>query len=458
MTTIATRERLVAHNAGSVDLARAASNVLAMTAAETLALAAPLYVREARGSRITDVDGNEYVDMIMGFGPHLLGHAARVVVDAVREAALSGVQFGLPHRGQEPLARLIVDSVLCANKVLFCTTGTEATMFAIRSLRAYTGRRKIAVFEGGYHGAHDYVLTAVNPDSPRDEPTFSPRKSGIPAETQSTVMMLPYWNDAAFDIIRKHRDELAGVVIEPVQGANVQSDHVTWMRTLRDVCTQTDVPLLFDEIITGFRMGLGGAQATFDVIPDLATYGKVLGGGLPIGAVAGRADIMDTFSKHAPGTYPLSKEAFATGTFNSNPMTMAAGYAAISYLREHPEVYGHLHEQSGRLASTVNAFCDAEGIPAHINHNESILLIYFGRDRNGRTARDLRRTQEEPGPSGQPLSVAAEAFLAYLLEAGVIALTLHHIHLSAAHTAEDVDFIIEAMKSSFLKVRADGLC
>ena len=458
MTTMLTTSRLAERHAGSARLAQSASTVLAMTAAETLALAAPLYVREARGSRIIDVDGNEYVDMIMGFGPHLLGHASDAVVDAVRKAALSGVQFGLPHRGQEPLARLIVDAVPCADKVLFATTGTEATMFAIRGLRAYTGRKKIAVFEGGYHGAHDYVLTAVDMDSPKDEPTFSSRKFGIPAETQSTVLMLPYWNDAAFDLIRKWRHDLACVVIEPVQGGNAQSGHIEWMGGLRQVCTEVDVPLLFDEIITGFRMGLGGAQATFDVIPDLATYGKVLGGGLPIGAVAGRADIMDTFSKHVPGTYPLSKEAFATGTFNSNPLTMAAGYAATSYLRDHPAVYQHLHDQSDRLASTVNAFCDAEGIPAHINHNESILLIYFGYERNGRTARDVRRGQSEPGPNGQPLSVATQAFLAYLLEAGVIALALHHIHLSAAHTAEDVDFIIEAMKSSLLKVRADGLC
>lgn len=458
MTMQQTLDMLSARHSESARLARTARTALAMTAAETLALAAPVYVREARGSRIIDVDGNEYVDMIMGFGPHILGHAPDVVVSAVQQAAVYGVQFGLPHRGQEPLARLILDAAPCAERVLFATTGTEATMFAIRGLRAYTGKTKIAVFEGGYHGAHDYVLTAVDAQSPKDAPTFSSRKRGIPAETQSTVVMLPYWNDAAFDLIRQHRDALAAVVIEPVQGGNAQTGHEGWLRSLREVCTEVGVPLLFDEIITGFRTSFGGAQGAWDIVPDMATYGKIAGGGLPIGVVAGRADLMDSFSKHEPGTYPLSKEAFATGTFNSNPLTMAAGHAALSHLREHPEIYQHLHDQSERLASAVNTFCDAEGIPAHLNHNESVLLLYFGSDRTARTSRELRRAEEELGPSGQPLSVAADAFLAYLLEDGVIALKLHHIHLSAAHTTDDVDFIIDAMKSSLLRVRAEGLC
>lgn len=458
MTLDQIRERLLARSPTSANLARSASDVLSMTAAETLALAAPIYVRSAKGSRIVDVDGNEYIDLITGFGPHLLGHAPDQVVEAIREAARDGLQFGLPNRHQEPLARLIVESAPCADRVLFCSTGTEATMFAIRALRAFTGRTKIAVFEGGYHGAHDYVLAVVDQDSPADAPTFSPRKSGIPGETLSTVMMLPYWNDAALDLIRRHRHELALVMIEPVQGANAQSEHVAWLRGLRDVCTEAGVPLVFDEVITGFRLGIGGAQTAFGVVPELATYGKVLGGGLPIGAVAGRADIMDTFSKHALGTYPLEKEAFATGTFNSNPMSMTAGYATISHLRDHPQLYDHLREQSDRLADTVNAFCAAEAIPARVNHNQSILNIYFGHDANARTVRELRRTQDEPGPSGQPYSVAADAFRAYLLEAGVIALTMHHTHLSTAHTQRDVDLVIEAMKGALLKVRADGLC
>jgi glutamate-1-semialdehyde 2,1-aminomutase len=442
----------------SLEIARASEEVLAATAPETLALPVPLCVRQAKGSRLIDVDGNEFLDLLMGFGPLVLGHAPDVVVEAVRDAALDGLQYVLPNSRQEPFARLIVDAVPCADRVVFCNSGTESTMYAIRALRAFTGRTKIAVFEGSYHGAHDYALTVVDEDSPIDQPTFAPRKAGIPRETQSTVMMLPYWDDAAFEMIRRHRDELAVVMVEPVQGGNPQSGQVEWLRELREVCREVDVPLLFDEVITGFRLGLGGAQATFGITPDVATYGKVLGGGLPIGAVAGRADIMETFCRHAPGTYPVEKEVWSTGTFNANPMSMAVGYAALSHLRDNPELYVNLQAESDRLAEAINSFCDAEEIPAHINHNASMLLLYFGRLRPARTRRDLNRAQAELGPSGRPMSDAADAFFAYLFDAGITGMGLHHMHLSTAHTHEEVDTIIAAMKDSFLKVRADGLC
>jgi glutamate-1-semialdehyde-2,1-aminomutase len=442
----------------SLEIARASAGVLPVIAPEVLALPVPICIQSAAGARLVDVDGNEYVDLLMGLGPLVLGHAPQVVLDAIGEAARDGLQYVVPNRWQEPFARLIVEEVPCAERVLFCNSGTEATMYAMRALRAVSGRTKIAVFEGSYHGAHDYALARADADSPLDAPTVSPRKAGVPDEVMATMTMLPYWSDAAFDLIRAQAGELAGVMVEPAQGANPQDGQVEWLRELREVCREAGVPILFDEVITGFRMGPGGAQAAFGVVPDIATYGKVLGGGLPIGAVAGRADIMETFAKHAPGTYPADREAFTTGTFSANPMSMAAGFAAISHLRENPRLYTHLRSESDRLVAAVNAFCDAEDIPAHMNQCDSMFLLYFGRLRPARTVRELQRAQAEPGPSGQPLSVAADAFFGHLFDAGVLGLGLHHMHLSTAHSREDVDFAIDAMKRSFLAVRAAGLC
>lgn len=442
----------------SLEIASASASVLSTTTPETLTLPLPICVERGKGSRVYDVDGNEFIDILMGFGPLLLGHAHDVVVETIREAAPDGLQFILPNRWQEPLARLVVETVPCAERVLFCNSGTEATMHAIRALRAFTGRTKIAVFEGSYHGAHDYVLTAVDESSPPQGPRFSARKAGIPAETQSTVVMLPYWDEAAFELIRRHRDELALVMVEPVQGGNPQSGHVEWLRSLREVCSEAGVPFMLDEVLTGFRLDLGGAQTAFDVVPDVATFGKVLGGGLPIGAIAGRADIMAAFSKHGPGTVAAGREIWSTGTFSGNPLTMAAGHAALSHLRDNPHLYTHLNEQSDRLADEVNAFCEVEDIPARINGSGSLQYLYFGRTQPVRTRRDLNRAQRELGPGGRPMAEAADAFTAHLFAAGVLGLGVHHIHLSTAHSADDVDAVIAAMQHALLAVRGDGLC
>ena len=190
------------------------SEVLAQLALGTLPMSHPIYIRESKGSRVTDVDGNEYIDLAMGFGPHMLRHAPDVVVDAVKEAVERGTQWALHNPYQEKLARLLVEASPCAEKVVFCNSGTESTMYAIRAARAYTGKSKIAVFEGSYHGAHDSILGDLDPASPPDAPTFRPRGAGVPAETLQNVMMLPYRRDAAFDLIREHRDELALVLLE----------------------------------------------------------------------------------------------------------------------------------------------------------------------------------------------------------------------------------------------------
>ena len=429
------------------------SEVLGQIVTGTLAIPHPIYIRDSKGSRVTDVDGNEYIDLTLGFGPHVLGHAPDVVVDAVKEAADRGLQWALHNPYQEPLARMLVEASPCAEKVVFCNSGTEATMYAIRAARAYTGKSKIAVFDGSYHGAHDYAMVRVDNESPRDAPTFNPTGDGIPEETLQNVMMLPYRSEAAFDIIREHKDELAVVLLEPVQSSNPRLDHADWMTELREVCRDSGVLFLMDEVITGFRMAYGGAQEFFGITPDLATYGKVLGGGMPIGAIAGPAEIMEVFSAGAldPEAFATSDDrppgVFSAGTFSGNPVSMAAGCAAVGYLRDHPESYRYLAQQSNRLADELNRFCVTNEIPAQIL---SALSIFFLRIQPGdpiESSRDIDGSMKE----------ADDAFFLHLLNNGVIVPGVHQFHLSTAHTPEDVDHVIDAFKRSFLGVREEGL-
>ncbi len=405
----------------------------------------PVYIREAKGSRVIDVDGNEYIDMTMGFGPHILGHAPEVVLRAVKEAAGGGLQFGIHHPYQEPLARLLGEAAPCAEKVVFCNSGTEATLFAIRAARAYTGKTKIAVFDGCYHGAHDYVAVAFHRKSLRERPAAFPVGAGIPQETLDQIIMLPYRHEAAFDLIREHKDELAAVLIEPAQSSNPRLDCGDFLKRLRAVCQECGVVFVLDEVITGFRLAYGGGQEVFDVVPDLATYGKVLGGGLPIGAVAGRAEIMEVF----PGPEPPKsgrRRMFFGGTFSGNPMTMVAGHAAVSYLRDHPEVYRYLAEQGTRLAGEVNEFCMREEIPAQLLSAFSLFHLHFRREPIS-SARDIDESLKE----------AETEFYIHLWSHGVIVPGAHVAFISAAHTPEDIDVLIDAFRESFLEVRQKGM-
>ena len=444
------RQELETLTPGSLRMHELSSEVLAQEVVDTITMEHPIYIREAKGSRVTDVDGNEYIDLTMGFGPHVLGHAPDVVIDAVREAVDRGVQWGLHNPYQEPLARIMVEAVPCADKVMFCNSGTEASMYAIRAARAYSGKSKIAMFEGGFHGAHDYVLAKVEPGSPSTAPEFYPMGDGIPTETQANVIMLPYMHDAAFDLIREHKDELALVLVEPVQGSNPRLDQGAFLKQIREVCRDSGVLFLFDEVITGFRMAYGGAQEFFDVVPDMAIFGKAPGGGMPFGAVTGRADVMQVFTRQFDiyrDDQTGGASVFTAGTFSGNPLTMAAGKAQLTYLKEHPEVYRHLAEQGTRLADEVNKFAVAEELPAHVAN--ALSMIYMRVQPGGpiRTGRDIDRSMRE----------ADDALTLYLLKNGVILPSIHLGFVSAAHSEQDVDQVIDAMKSSLLEVKNQGL-
>jgi glutamate-1-semialdehyde 2,1-aminomutase len=406
----------------------------------TVFLPYAFYVREGRGSRIVDVDGNEYIDLTMAFGPLLLGHNPDVVRRAIEETTEIGTVFGLPTAYQGDLAEMLVDASPCAEQVVFCNTGTEATLYAIRAARAATGRTKIALFDGSYHGAHDTVLIDAVLEGDPHHPGSRTRGRGIPRETRDQVLMLPYRDPAAFDLIEEHKDELALVMIEPVQSSNPRLDVGPFLRELRQACSQSGVLLLFDEVITGFRLAWGGGQERFDVTPDLATYGKILGGGLPIGAVAGSRKLMSVFNYFTSET-PI----FAGGTFAGNPMSVHAGLAVLRHLKAHPEIYDDLARRGQYLTTELNRFFEKEDYPAQLLCSDSMFLLVFSKD------------PVERGRHGTEVNSELEnRFYAHLLRNGVIVPGLHIFFLSAAHSDADVEQVAEAFRKSFRELRAEG--
>ena len=350
------RDQLREKTLGSVELHQRSSGVLAAEVVQTVHMPHPIYIDSAKGACMTDVDGNEYIDLTMGYGPHVLGHAPDCVVDAISSQVAKGAHFGLHNSHQIRLAELITESSSSVEEVVFANSGTEATMYAIRAARAYTGKDRVALFDGNYHGVHDTALVAANAKSPRERPANHPKSAGIPRETLDHVLMLPYRSPAAFDLIREHRDELAVVALEPVQSSNPRLDTREWMEELRSVCEENGVLFLLDEVITGFRLAYGGVQERFDLGADLVTYGKAIGGGTPIGAVGGRRELMDVFGAGAlpPGSdHDLRAKrirVFSGTTFAGNPLSMCAGVACLEHLKAHREtIYPHLETQGTAL-------------------------------------------------------------------------------------------------------------
>ena len=439
-------ERLESRTRKSQEVFKRTREVVAQEVVGTVDMPYPLYIKEAKGSRITDVDGNEYIDMTMGFGPHILGHAPDVVVEAVTEAVARGLQFGLHNPYQEPLASLIVEAGPCADKVVFTNSGTEATMYGVRVARSFTGKSKIGMFDGGYHGVHDQVLAGARPESPRNRPVAKSLGGGIPLETTEQVILLPYREDEAFEIIREHKDELAVVMIEGVQSSNPRLDHGDFLRQLQQVCRECGVLFLIDEVITGFRLGYGGAQQYFDVVPDLAAYGKIIGGGTPIGALAGSDDIMQVFSPSRDSEQSGPRQIFSGGTFSGNPISMIAGHAAVNHLKNHPELYSQLEERGARLSDGINSFCMAEELPVQMMSAQSLFYLRFQRAHIN-SSRDIDSSLHD----------AEIQFYLHLLERGVVVPGIHMGLISTAHTDEDVDMIVDAMKESLKDVRKMGM-
>ena len=263
----------------SQQMSDARSEILNSGLAVNLEMPHPIFIERGEGAYVFDADGNRFIDTSVGFGLHMLGHRHPDIEAAIKKRAELGWMFGIHSTSQMTLARLLCDASPCAERVVFCNTGSEATMYAIRAARGFSGKDKIALFDGFYHGAHDYGMWMTDPTSPREAPRKLPMGHGIPAALQDLTMLLPYRHPAAFELIDQHRDELALVMIEGVQSSNPQSGAGDFLTELAEVCRGCGVLFAIDEVITGFRVAYGGAQERFGVTPDLATYGKVLGGG-----------------------------------------------------------------------------------------------------------------------------------------------------------------------------------
>lgn len=329
-------------------------------------------VREGRGAYLWDTDGRRYIDYLLGSGPMLLGHAHAAVQEAVRRQLGRGSTYMLLNEPVIELAEEVVRAVPCCEQVRFTASGSEATFFALRVARAHRGREKVMKFEGGWHGTHDYGAMSVSTRSPKAFPAATPDSAGVPEVVADTVLVAPY-NDLATTeaLLATHHRELAAVIVEPYQRVIVPVPG--FLQGLREVTRRFQVPLIFDEIVTGFRLAYGGAQEYYGVVPDLVTLGKVLAGGFPLGAVGGSAEIMRHFDPALEGT---REYVWQTGTLNGNPIAAAAGLATLGELRA-PGTYERLHRMGARLREGLAAAARRHGLAARVSGEPPVFDILF---------------------------------------------------------------------------------
>ena len=437
----AVRTKLINRTPKSEEAARKGHPSLAMEVVQTVDMPHQIYIDSAEGPYLTDLDGNQYIDLTCGFGPNVVGNKSEPVEKALSSQIKKGWHFGIPGAEQAQLAELIKDSSPAVDEVMFCNSGSEATMFAFRAARAVSGKRVIALFDGSYHGIHDYALIKADHKSDRSTPKSATLGAGIPEEiSRDLVMMLPNRDENAYELIKQYKDDLAMVVIEPVQSSNPRLDNQEFLKGLREVCTESDVLLMFDEVITGFRIEYGGCQEYYGISPDVVTYGKAVGGGMPIGVVAGSKRVMNAFSG-SDNTPPI----FAGGTFNGHPLTMAAGIAILKHLKKNKkEIYPYLHKQGDRIATEINKFCSSKNIPAQMMNAGSMMHLIFSGEKI-ESARDIGRSKIE------------KEFYLHLLGHNVLVPGIHLAFITFAHKPDVIDEVIEAFKKSFEDLREDGL-
>jgi glutamate-1-semialdehyde 2,1-aminomutase len=416
-------------SAHELELAAKASRYLA---GGTLGnLAEEVILARGRGSRVWDVSGHEYIDYLLGSGPMLVGHAHPEVVAAVREQLDRGSTFFANNEHAILLAEEISKAMPCAEKVRFCSSGTEATLYAMRVARAARRRDRILKFEGGYHGMHDYAVMSMSPAAPGEFPAPVADSAGIPRAIESTMLVAPF-NDleTTAAIIDRHRDELAGVIVEPFQ--RVLPPRPGFLPGLRDLTARHGIPLIFDEVVTSFRFAYGGAQEFYGVTPDLCALGKAVGGGFPLTAVAGREELMAHFDPARVG-----RERFLPqiGTLSGNPVATAAGLATVRILKR-PGTYERMHALGSRLKQGLQRALDQAGVPARVVGEGVLFEVYF----TGGEIVDYRSTL---GADRARLA----RFVRLLRERGVFR-GASKFYLSIAHDEADVAETLRAFESA----------
>ena len=391
------------------------------------------------GARLVDVRGRTYLDYVLGSGPLLLGHAHPAVVRAVQEQVARGSTF---HWLSEPsirLAEAVVDAVPCADQVRFVSTGTEATMFACRMARAVTRREKILKFEGGWHGLHDYAMVGnwrVPSEAPYPYP--GPDIGGIPRGALESVLVAPFNDLATTERIATERgSELAAIIVEPLQRSI--RPRPGFLAGLRELAHRLGALLIFDEVVTGFRLAYGGAQEYYGVLPDLAVYGKALTCGFSLAAIAGRADVMATADPARKGSLDY---AGLSGTLSGNALACAAGIAALAELRR-PGVYERLHALGERLRSGIARRADRLGVPVQVLADGPIAQVFFVDP-----AADLSNDRALRAADGRK----ATRFALECLRRGIFTLPGTKLYLSLAHTDADIDWTLDVMEESLRTV------
>ncbi|HET9190067.1 MAG TPA: glutamate-1-semialdehyde 2,1-aminomutase [Rudaea sp.] len=337
----------------------------------------PLFVKEGKGSRLTDVDGNEYIDYLLGLGPMIFGHRPPKVTQAVVDFIQNrGTVFALPTEDEARLAQKIVDAIPSVDMVRLCNTGTEAVLYATRLARAFTKRNKIIRFEGMYHGFSDGVYWSKHPNiakaGPDDRPVPVPQGPGMPKGVEENLIILP-WNDAAVlaDTIKRHGDQIAAVLTEPVMcNTGCILPKPGYLETMRELTRKAGIVLIFDEVITGFRLGLAGAQGRLGIKPDLSVFAKGIGGGFPVAAMGGRADIMALV---ANGTVSMA------GTYSANGIAIAAANAAMDELNT-PNLHKNLDAVSDELRYGLEKVLKDAGLPAYVVGMGPLMQVWFARE------------------------------------------------------------------------------
>lgn len=393
----------------------------------------PLFIERAHGAYVYDADGNEYLDFICSWGPMIMGHAHPSIVEAVQLAATRGTSYGAPTSSEIDLATMVVEAVPSIEKVRFVSSGTEATMSAVRLARGYTGKNVIIKFDGCYHGHADSflvkagsgVLTLGIPGSP-----------GVPEEIVKNTISIPYNNLEVLEKTLRNPDlDIACVIVEPVAGnMGCVPPAPGFLEKLRAITAELSIVLIFDEVITGFRLAYGGAQEYFGVSPDLTTLGKIIGGGLPVGAYGGRADIMNCVAPDGP--------VYQAGTLSGNPLAMAAGKAALGILQQ-GNFYQKLNDKAAGFADELENAAKRAGVPAQINRVGSFMTTFFT---------DHAVTDFESAMTANTKKYAQH--YGQMLDAGIyLAPSQFEVaFVSAAHTEADLEQVVLETEKSFIKL------
>ncbi len=386
----------------------------------------PIFFQSGKGSKMKDVDGNEYLDYIGSWGPHLFGHNPRFIVNAITRAINDGVSFGAPTAHEVEMAKLVCSMVPSVEMIRMVNSGTEATMSAVRVARGFTGREKIIKFEGCYHGHADFFLIKAGSGAL----TFGvPTSPGVTNGNAADTLIADYNNlTSVKKIVDSNKAEIAAIIIEPVAGnMGVLRAKDEFIYGIRKLCDEEGIVLIFDEVMSGFRVAPGGAQEVLGVKPDLSTFGKIIGGGLPVGAFGGRKDIMSVLAPAGP--------VYQAGTLSGNPLAMSAGLAALSHIKSHPEIYSQLEESSAYLQAGFEDNHKILGKNYSINRVGSMMTLFF----------------TESMVDSYQTAVASDTklfgrFFHEMLNRGIYLppAQFEALFVSTAHTSQDLDYTIKS--------------